>query len=157
MAVRLITMKNLFDPATVLEVKARIAALKPDSSAEWGVMSAAQAVAHCTGGVEMALGVSKPPRVLIGRLIGGFVKPMALKDDQPMRKNSPTAKSLVIPDHRDLAKEKEKLTAIIDRFAAGGPAICTAHPHPFFGKLTPQEWAILMYKHLDHHLRQFRA
>jgi hypothetical protein len=23
------------------------------------------------------------------------------------------------------------------------------------GKMTPEEWAILMYKHLDHHLRQF--
>jgi len=36
-----------------------------------------------------------------------------------------------------------------------GPAGCTKHPHSFFGKLTPEEWAILSYKHLDHHLRQF--
>jgi hypothetical protein len=61
----------------------------------------------------------------------------------------------VIEDERELVKEKERLTATIDRFAAGGPRVCTAHPHAFFGKLTPQEWAILMYKHLDHHLRQF--
>jgi len=103
----------------------------------------------------MALGDSTPPRVLIGRLIGGIIKPMALKDEVPMRRNSPTAKSLVIHDDRDLAKEKDRLTGIIDRFAGGGPAVCAVHPHPFFGKLTPQQWAILMYKHLDHHLRQF--
>ena len=60
-------------------------------------------------------------------------------------------------DDRDLAREKDRLTAIIDRFAAGGPAVCTPQPHAFFGKLTPQEWAILMYKHLDHHLRQFSS
>ena len=150
-------MQNLFEPATVQEVKARIAKLKPDSAAQWGTMTAAQAMAHCTGGFETAVGDSTPPRVLIGRLIGGIIKPLALKDDEPMRKNSPTAKSLVIHDERDLAKEKERLTIIIDRFAAGGPAVCTAHPHAFFGKLTPQEWAILMYKHLDHHLRQFGA
>ena len=150
-------MQNLFEPATVQEVKTRIAKLKPDSAAQWGTMTAAQAMAHCTGGFETAVGDSTPPRVLIGRLIGGIIKPLALKDDEPMRKNSPTAKSLVIHDERDLAKEKERLTIIIDRFAAGGPAVCTAHPHAFFGKLTPQEWAILMYKHLDHHLRQFGA
>ena len=28
-------------------------------------------------------------------------------------------------------------------------------PHPFFGKLNRQEWARLIYKHLDHHLKQF--
>jgi hypothetical protein len=45
--------------------------------------------------------------------------------------------------------------SLIDRFVSGGPSACTNHPHPFFGPLTPAEWAILMYKHLDHHLRQF--
>mgnify|MGYP001794749648 CR=1 FL=1 len=29
--------------------------------------------------------------------------------------------------------------------------------HAFFGRMPGQEWAILMYKHLDHHLRQFGA
>src|SRR5579863_10455030 len=121
-------MKNLFDSASVQEVKTRIANLKPDSAAEWGSMSAAQAMAHCTGGLEMALGDSTPPRVLIGRLIGGVIKPMVLKDEAPMRRNSPTAKSLVIHDDRDLAKEKDRLTGTIDRFATGGPAVCTPQP-----------------------------
>jgi LPS sulfotransferase NodH len=44
---------------------------------------------------------------------------------------------------------------MIDRFVAAGPKGCTTHPHSFFGRLTAEEWAILMYKHLDHHLRQF--
>ena len=150
-------MKSLFDPATAQEVKARLANLKPDTAAAWGSMTPAQAMAHCTGGFETAFGESTPPRELIGRLLGGIIKPLALKDHAPMRKNSPTSKSLVVQDDRDLAKEKERLTGMIDRFAAGGPALCTAHPHAFFGKLKPQEWAILMYKHLDHHLRQFSA
>jgi LPS sulfotransferase NodH len=47
------------------------------------------------------------------------------------------------------------LRGLIDRFAAAGPQGCTKNPHSFFGRLTPQEWATLMYKHLDHHLRQF--
>ncbi|WP_424351099.1 DUF1569 domain-containing protein [Lutimonas sp.] len=27
--------------------------------------------------------------------------------------------------------------------------------HPFFGELNREEWARLVYKHLDHHLKQF--
>jgi hypothetical protein len=29
--------------------------------------------------------------------------------------------------------------------------------HPFFGKMSSQEWAMFAYKHLDHHLTQFGA
>jgi hypothetical protein len=32
---------------------------------------------------------------------------------------------------------------------------CSQYPHPFFGPLKAEQWAILMYKHVDHHLRQF--
>lgn len=72
-----------------------------------------------------------------------------------MRRNSPTVKDLIVGDDRDLKVERERLFRLIDRFVAAGSKGCTTHPHSFFGRLTPEEWAILMYKHLDHHLRQF--
>ena len=150
-------MKNLFEPATVNEIETRLGTLTPQSERRWGKMGPAQAVAHCAAGVEWVVKDSFPPRILIGRLIGGFIKPKVLNDDKPIRRNSPTAKSLIIADDRDLTVERERLCKLIDRFVAGGHAGCTTHPHPFFGRLTPDEWAILMYKHLDHHLRQFGA
>ena len=148
-------MKNLFEPARVEEVKERIARLKPDSERQWGKMNAAQAVAHCSAGLELAVGDRIPPRLLLWRIIGRMVKPMALGNDEPMRRNSPTVKDLVVQDERDLGTERERLCGLIDRFASAGPAGCTKHPHSFFGRLTPDQWAILTYKHLDHHLRQF--
>jgi Protein of unknown function (DUF1569) len=148
-------MKNLFEAATATEVQRRIARLSPESVRQWGTMTAAQALAHCSLGVEWAVGDSVPPRMLLGRMIGGFVKPMVLGNDEPMRRNSPTAKTLVVNGDRDLDAERARLCALIDRFTAGGPAGCTKHPHSFFGRMTPEEWATLMYKHLDHHLRQF--
>ena len=148
-------MKNLFEAARVEEVKERILRLRPDSERLWGRMSAAQAVAHCSAGVELALGDRLPPQMLLGRILGRMLKPKVLGNDEPMRRNSPTVKGLVVQDERDLGKEQERLRGLIDRFAAGGPTGCTKHPHSFFGRLTPEEWAILMYKHLDHHLRQF--
>jgi hypothetical protein len=148
-------VKNLFDPGTAEEIKNRLAKLNADSPRQWGKMNVAQAVAHCSKGIEMAVGEIRPHRVFIGRILGPIIKPLALRDDEPMRKNSPTAPALLVPDDRNLESEREKLRGLVDRFAKAGPQGCTAHPHPFFGKLTPDQWAILMYKHLDHHLRQF--
>jgi hypothetical protein len=148
-------MKNLFEATTVNELKQRMEQLQPESVRQWGKMNPAQALAHCTAGMELALGDRKPPRMLIGRIIGLMIKKVAFREEEPMRKNSPTVPGLIVADERDLTVERERLASIIDRFAAAGPAGCTSHPHSFFGVLTPDEWSMWMYKHLDHHLQQF--
>ena len=150
-------MKNLFDTATAAQIKERIRRLEPSSRRQWGKMSAAQAVAHCATTMEWAVGDKNEPRAFLGRLFGPLAKSRVLKDEAPMGRNMPTAKTLVVADERELAKESERLCALIDRFSTGGPQGCTKHAHTFFGQLTPDEWAQLMYKHLDHHLRQFGA
>lgn len=150
-------MKNLFETATVNEVKDRIGRLGPNNTRQWGKMNPAQAMAHCATSMEWALGEKSEPRMFLGRLLGPLAKAKVLRDEAPLRRNTPTAKSLVVADERDLAKENQRLCALIDRFCAGGPQGCTKHPHTFFGPLTPDEWSRLMYKHLDHHLRQFGA
>ena len=149
-------MNNLYEPTKVEEVKKRITQLNTASQRQWGTMDAAQALAHCSAAMEMATGDKLPPRMLLGRLIGGMVKKKVLSGE-PLSRNTPTAKDLVIKDGRDLAREQQRLCGLIDRFATAGPKGCTNHPHTFFGPLTPEEWATLMYKHLDHHLRQFGA
>ena len=148
-------MRNLFEAGTADEVRARVAQLRPENERVWGKMTAAQALAHCSAAMEWAVGDRVPPRMVLGRLVGRLVKPMVLRNDEPMRRNSPTAKDLVVVDERDLGRERDRLCGLIDRFVAAGPEGCTTHPHSFFGRLTPGEWATLMYKHVDHHLRQF--
>ena len=149
-------MKSLFDPACAQEVKQRLSALSSGHRRQWGKMNSAPMLAHCSLGLEMAAGEIRPPRAFVGRILGPVIKPMALRDEEPMRRNSPTSKELVvIGEDRDFEAERERLIGLIDRFAATGAVGCTSHPHAFFGPLTPDEWAVLMYKHLDHHLRQF--
>src|ERR1700679_3993674 len=138
-------MKNLFETATVEELKERMSRLRPDSERLWGKMNAPQAVAHCAMGMELATGERRPPRMLVGTMIGWVIKPIAFKENEPMRKNSPTVPGLVVDDERDLVVERERLSRVIDRFTAAGPEGCTTHPHSFFGRLTPEEWSLWMY------------
>jgi Protein of unknown function (DUF1569) len=132
-------------------VKERITRLLPGSERQWGKMSPAQAVAHCSVAMEWAVRDSCPPRMFLGRMLGPMAKSKVLGDERSMGKNARTAKSLVVADERDLGVEQKRLCALIDRFASAGPQGCTTHPHTFFERLTPAEWATLMYKHLDHH------
>jgi Protein of unknown function (DUF1569) len=150
-------MKSLFDVALARQVTQRIGDLRVDSDRQWGTMSVAQTVAHCASGMQMALGEIRPPRALIGRLIGAAIKPKVLGNDEPLRRNTSAMRELIIRDERDLDAERVRLCSLIDQFVTGGISVCTTHPHPFFGALTPAEWGVLAYKHLDHHLRQFGA
>jgi hypothetical protein len=84
-----------------------------------------------------------------------LAKKSLIMNGEPMRRNAKTEKSVLVTDERDFMVERQRLRESIDRFASGGPRICTKHPHFFFGPLTPVEWAVLNYQHLDHHLRQF--
>lgn len=151
-------MKDLFDPILIEETKQRILQLHPESERQWGTMAVAPTLAHCTAGIEMALGVIRAKRAPFpASLIGPLIKPLVLRDGTPMRRNSPSAPELFSTDPAkcDFDSERSRLIAAIDNFASQGAAGCTRNPHPFFGPLNPQQWAILMYKHLDHHLRQF--
>jgi len=104
--------------------------------------------------MDMASGRLNTPRSFIGRLIGPLVKSV-LTNEKPLGKNAPTDPQLVVADQRDFVREQEQLKLKIQQFHDGGEAQCTRHPHPFFGSLTPAQWSRGMYKHIDHHLRQF--
>jgi hypothetical protein len=147
-------MKNLFQPEAVDEVISRIDGLQPAAQRQWGKMDAAQMLAHCSAALDMAAGRLNPPRVFIGRLIGPLFRPI-YSNDKPFSRSNPTDPKLVVADRRDFLREQEQLRLKIRQFHEGGEVQCTRNPHPFFGEMTPLEWSTGMYKHLDHHLRQF--
>jgi hypothetical protein len=119
-------------------------------------MNVAQMLAHCNISMETAMGKNFIKRVFIGRIIGTLMRPKVL-GKKPFGKNSPTDKSYIFIGNNSLnfEEEKSKLKQQVQEFFQGGSSKCTTHPHPFFGKFTPEQWAVFQWKHLDHHLRQF--
>lgn len=147
-------MKNLFDAVDNNEIIERINKLTPDTNAMWGKMTVAQMLAHSQTTIEVALGERKLKGGLIGFLFGKIAKRKLVKDE-PFKKNLPTAPSFIIKNERNFYEEKDKLIKLIQRFGKADPDNIAASPHPFFGKLTANEWNTLQWKHLDHHLNQF--
>ncbi|WP_026562709.1 DUF1569 domain-containing protein [Bacillus sp. J37] len=147
-------MKNIFIQLHSEELLNRIDKLSPHSKPQWGKMDVAQMLAHCSAFQDIAMGHSFPARGWLGIVIGNFVKPI-FYNDKPLTQNMSTIPTILIIDEKEFETEKEKLKDKMITFQNNGPDKCTTHPHPFFGKLTSEQWGKGIYKHLDHHLKQF--
>jgi hypothetical protein len=117
-------------------------------------MDTGQMLAHCCAALEVATGEEPRKQALIGKLLGRFARSSML-GEKPFRRNSPTDPSFVITDPRDFARERERLRATIVRFCERGPDMAARRIHTFLGRISGEEWGVLMHKHLDHHFQQF--
>lgn len=147
-------MKSLFNTNENQEIINRINSLTAASQAQWGKMNVAQAMAHCQVGLRNAYGQDSFKRGLIGILFGGLAKKSVTKNNKPFAQNLPTGKSFIVVDSRIFEEERAKLVELVKQFRQENISTAT---HPFFGKMTKEEWDIIQWKHLDHHLRQFGA
>lgn len=148
-------MKSLFNTSDNIEMISRINRLTVDSKAEWGKMSVGQMLTHAQRPLKVAFSELKLKRTLVGILFGNMAKKKLARGEEPFSKNLPTDKNFVVTDQRNVDDEKKNLIALVQKFVHVGPGGITKEPHPFFGFMTTQEWDTLMWKHLDHHLRQF--
>jgi hypothetical protein len=147
-------MTTIFDKKVKEAVIARIRSLNPNSQPLWGKMRVAQMVRHCALCEAYYQGRFDVKRSMLGRVFGKLALKGLLKDGKPgLRKNSPTpAAFLVEGDVGSLEVEKEKWIALImqyDNFPVDH------FVHWFFGKMTQEEIGQFVYRHTDHHLRQF--
>jgi hypothetical protein len=147
-------MKNLFDKDTYTAIINRLNTLTPETQRQWGKMTVSQMLAHSKEAFKVPLSDKKMPRMIIGLLLGWAFK-KKLYNDEPWKRNLPTAPNFIIKDERDFEKEKLELVTMIGQFYNGGPEKVGSFPHPMFGTFTSEQWGKAMYKHLDHHLMQF--
>jgi hypothetical protein len=146
-------MKSIWQDATRREVATRLAQLTPERRAEWGRMSAQQMVCHLAASVQMAIGerICAPKRTPLRFPIVKHLVIYVL----PFPKSVPTAPELIVAATPNAwARDVGDLQAALDRFIARGPEARWVD-HPTFGRLSAGQWGVLVYRHVDHHLRQF--
>jgi hypothetical protein len=146
-------MKTIHDKVTREELIERITRLQQGTPPQWGKMNLYQMLKHCRLWEEMGLGDTVYKRVFMGRLFGRMALKRVLKGDAPLGRNSPTIPEFIITDTGDIAAEKAKWIALIERYGRARNGI----NHPFFGTVTPEQLGQMAYKHADHHLSQFNS
>lgn len=147
-------MTSLFIPADRESLSRRLAALEPGSVRQWGKMDPAQMLHHCALGLEAGTGDRPMEQLFIGKLLSPFFRGLVL-GKRPFSRNGPTHPTFVVSDAQDFERECTRLATLIDRFVQRGPESAGRFTHAFLGRISGDDWGRLMYKHLDHHLRQF--
>lgn len=146
-------MENIFDQNANRELLERLDKLTPETKPLWGKMNVCQMVAHCQKPLDVAEGRLKIKGGIIGFLFGKMAKNNFLNKE--IKKNLPTASAFKINDTPPFETEWSTLKAMVRKFGEKGPEVIAEKKHPLFGEMTDEEWGVLQYKHLDHHLKQF--
>src|ERR1700733_12573097 len=102
-------MKTVFAKTTRDELINRINTLNENSIAQWGQMTIYQMMKHCTLWEEWILSNQNYKQALIGRLFGKMALKNILKDEKPLRRNTPTLREFRIKEKDgDVTSERTK-------------------------------------------------
>ena len=145
--------KSLLDPEVEREMLSRLDRLAPTAKGHWGRMSVTQMLRHIAGGLKMAMGdVAIPRRPGPLRLFP--IKQLVIFV-LPFPHNAPTSPALISKEEFDFDAERAAVRDLVSSFAKRD--IPNWPEHPAFGPLKREQWGVMTWKHLDHHLRQFGA
>jgi hypothetical protein len=148
-------MKSLRDEKCRSKLIERINNLSSSSQPVWGRMNVEQMLSHLVHANELPFVASVPDRSsFISRRV---VKPLVLYL-LPMPKEIKTSAEMDQqqqgrPPH-GFEEDKRNLIESINKLGTL-PVDEDCLFHPFFGKMSAKEWAMIGHKHIDHHLRQF--
>ena len=131
----------------------RMRSLSTSSTRRWGTMDVTGMLKHLHLSALMALGEMDVPSAN-KRAFHMFPLKHLLLYVVPFPKGAPTAPKLKPVDAASMEEERAALLELIERMGAG-PSEGAGPAHPLFGPLTWREWGVVMYKHADHHLKQF--
>ena len=148
-------MKTIFDKNTREELIERIKQINKTNKPDWGKMNVFQMLKHNTYWNGWILGKESHTykQAFLGKVFGKIALKKMIKDEKPFDKNIPTSDQFKVRETTaDLESEKSEWISLVKEYENyNNPKFV----HDFFGKMTKEEIGILVYKHTDHHLRQF--
>lgn len=147
-------MNTIFNESDREHLINRIGLLTENNQRQWGKMSVYQMLEHLIIWNEDILGKTKVihKQSFIGKIFGKIALKRTI-GDKPLDKNIPTSDF-----HRPKgnSKDMDNLKITCQQLIASYENFSNYdYIHDFFGKMKPEHLGILVYKHHDHHLRQF--
>lgn len=124
---------------------------------KWGKMNGQQMVEHVSGFFKISTGKLKFPLVTPLDQLPKYRE--FLYSDKAFRENT---KAPVLPEDplpirftsikESISDLENEIKSFKEKFTENKSLVIE---HPVFGKLNYEEWVLLHYKHITHHLRQF--
>jgi hypothetical protein len=147
-------MKSIWQDKSRQELNERLRALVWNNPAQWGKFTAPKMVCHLADSLRMAIGeLAVEPKRLPIRYppLKQLIIYVA-----PFPKGARTAPELLTREPREWSSDVADVQALLNR-AAKTTATDAWPEHPAFGALSKRAWGVLIYRHMDHHLKQFGA
>jgi len=147
---------NLLHPNTANYIIYRVNNLKINTKPQWGKMNATEMLMHCNLCNQQILDGERlnsktSVKQFLLRILALYLAPNFTKHLKSEPKNDTKGKI----DSAYFDKEKEEFIEIMNQFPIVTKELTLTHPA--FGNISTNEWGIAAYKHMDHHLRQFRV
>ncbi|MFN8355000.1 MAG: DUF1569 domain-containing protein [Spirosomataceae bacterium] len=148
---------SLMELTTIQEVVKRINQLSEQSPRQWGKMTVGQMLTHCADQIRICY-EEKPAGVFGNNITQAIAKFLVTKMGMKMPKNIRTLPELdpnkdLMTQPSNFEQDRLQLVALVERFF-DLPSNRT-YTHPLLGSAQKSDIGILIYVHLDHHLRQF--
>jgi hypothetical protein len=144
-------MKTAWQDSDRNNLLSRIERVNGSESARWGKMTAGGMLNHLAQSLRMAVG--ELPCKSKKLPIRYFPLKQLVIYAIPFPKGAPTAPEFLQGSDTPAEQSKAEVQRLFTKFLAnrGKPW----PEHPAFGTLTDNAWGVLVYRHFDHHLRQF--
>ena len=150
-------MQNIFNTNDYNKIVTRVQNLSLNSQRQWGKMNVAEMLEHCILQLKLALfeieGRKNEGSFILRTKFGRFVGLYAL----PWQKGAITPSQMNIKQQSISVKSFEEERQQLLNYLSQAINKKTFQEHPIFGKLNKKDWGRLIWKHLDHHLRQFSS
>ena len=146
---------SIFNHASFVSIHNRILALRPAAKRQWGKMNLVQMMRHLSVATGSGLEVYRlsDESSFISRT---FLKFFVLRILKRLPQNAPAPKGFRTETKILLNFNTEKAN-VLEILELAFSSTHSIYPHPMFGKMNRNEWGTLVYRHFDHHLRQFGA
>lgn len=145
-------MKSLFENSVQAEINNRIAQLSANSVRKWGTMSVSQMLKHMEIAFSVPIKKINLPKDKLYIFSANPIARTLLIDILPWPKNMITAKDFIVTTDPNFETAKTELLTTYSEFLN---ATDLSGSHPVFGVMDKATWGKAMYKHFDHHLKQF--
>jgi hypothetical protein len=144
--------KSIRDDGAHAETVARLRRLGPDCERAWGVMNHDQLLPHLVDGLRLAM--TGTDRVAKGIFSTGLMRHLLVHRLKWPEGKAQAPKGAFQRVCEDWDSDRAELLRLIDEYRATPPH-GLGNAHPIFGPMTARDWDVLVWRHLDHHLRQF--